>query len=95
MPPIINSHETGKVSEKTKEVFIECSGFNLAYLKKTINIICCALIDIGAEVYQMKIINGHEEFLSPNLNYEKIEFQPERLIRPLVLIGRERDSNIG
>src|SRR3989338_7188682 len=28
VPPIINSHKTGKISEKTKEVFIECSGFD-------------------------------------------------------------------
>src|SRR5574344_929892 len=28
MPPVINSEETGKVTENTKEVFIECSGFD-------------------------------------------------------------------
>ena len=28
MPPIINSEETGRVTEKTKDVFIECSGFS-------------------------------------------------------------------
>jgi hypothetical protein len=38
MPPIINSHDTGKISENTKDIFIECSGFNLEYLKKTITI---------------------------------------------------------
>src|SRR3989344_3936495 len=26
MPPIINSNETGKITDKTKDVFIECSG---------------------------------------------------------------------
>ena len=34
MPPIINSEKTGKVSEKTKEVFIEVSGFELETQKK-------------------------------------------------------------
>ena len=33
MPPIINSHETGKITEETKDIFIECSGFNKKYLE--------------------------------------------------------------
>ena len=32
MPPIINSHDTGKVTEQTRDVFIECSGFDLSLI---------------------------------------------------------------
>ena len=39
MPPIINSELTGKISEKTREVFIECSGFDFEILEKCLNII--------------------------------------------------------
>ena len=34
MPPIINSQVTGRVSEQTRDVFVECSGFDLAVLNK-------------------------------------------------------------
>ena len=43
MPPIINSQEVGKLTEKTKEVFIECSGFDLNVLNKCLNIIVTSL----------------------------------------------------
>lgn len=53
MPPIINSDTTGKITEKTKEVFIECSGFNFKILKKCLNIIVCCLADMGGKIYSV------------------------------------------
>lgn len=55
MPPIINSEKTGKVTEATRDVFIECSGFDLELLKKTLNILVTMLADMGGTIYQMKI----------------------------------------
>jgi len=49
MPPIINSEEVGKVDEETKEVFIECSGFDYNTLSKCLNFIVTALEDMGGE----------------------------------------------
>ena len=50
MPPIINSHKIGKISEKTADVFIECSGFDFNVLKKCLNMIVTALSDIGGKI---------------------------------------------
>ncbi|MCK4669713.1 MAG: phenylalanine--tRNA ligase subunit beta [Nanoarchaeota archaeon] len=55
MPPIINSHKTGKVSEKTKDVFIECSGFDLETLNACLNIIVTAMADMGGEIYSLDV----------------------------------------
>lgn len=90
MPPIINSHETGKIDLNTKEVFIECSGFNLFYLNKILNIIVCALIDMGGEVYQVKI-KDRERFYTPNLEEEKIRFSLEDVNKTLGTDFREKD----
>ena len=46
MPPIINSEKTGKITEKTKEVFIECSGFDFEVLSKCLNMIITAFADM-------------------------------------------------
>ena len=51
MPPIINSNKTGKITEATKEVFIECSGFDFNILKKTLNILTSMLADMNGEIY--------------------------------------------
>ena len=70
MPPIINSHLTGKITEDTKEVFIECSGFDLKILNKCLNIIVTSLADMGGEVYAMEL-KYKKRLTTPNLNTEK------------------------
>jgi len=84
MPPIINSQKTGKITEKTKEVFIECSGFNLNYLKKALNIIVTAFADMNGKVYSMKIQDVKKE-ISPSLEPEKLNFSIENINKTLGL----------
>ena len=73
MPPIINSNDTGKISLNTKEVFIECSGFDFNVLKKCLNMIVTALADIGGTIYSLTLdYNGKKE-ITPNLTPEKIK----------------------
>jgi len=90
MPPIINSHKTGKITEKTKEIFIECSGFNKEYLQKTLNIIVTAFSDIGGQIYQMEIQDKRKE-LSPNLELEKMLFKTENINKTLGLNLSEKE----
>ena len=68
MPPIINSHKIGKVCERTKDVFIECSGFDYELLSKCLNIVVTSLADMGAEIYSMNIEKNGQKIESPNLN---------------------------
>ncbi|MCD4666226.1 phenylalanine--tRNA ligase subunit beta [archaeon] len=72
MPPIINSHNTGKITEETKEVFIECSGFDFNVLKKTLNIIVTSLADMGGEIYSMELDYGKKE-ITPDLKPEEMK----------------------
>jgi len=72
MPPIINSQMTGKITEETREVFIECSGFDILSLKKTLNILVTSLADMGGEIYGMNLDYGKEKMITPDLKPEKI-----------------------
>lgn len=81
MPPIINSQLTGKVSEKTKDVFIECSGFDLEILGKTLNIIVKTLADMGGQIYSMQTKGK----ITPNLNPEKAKISLENINKLLGL----------
>jgi phenylalanyl-tRNA synthetase beta chain len=69
MPPIINSKITGKINEKTKNVFIECSGSNLLTLNKCLNILVTTLSDMGGEIYQMELNYKNKE-ITPNLDFD-------------------------
>ena len=67
MPPIINSDDIGKVTEDTKEVFIECSGFDYKTLSKCLNIIVTVLADINGAIYSVEIKDSKMK-TSPDLN---------------------------
>jgi len=90
MPPIINSHKTGKITENTKDVFIECSGFNLPYLQKALNMIVTSLADMGGKIYSIKI-QDKKETISPNLEPEKLAFSIETINKTLGLSLSEKE----
>ncbi|OYT36133.1 phenylalanine--tRNA ligase subunit beta [Candidatus Pacearchaeota archaeon ex4484_71] len=76
MPPIINSEQTGRITEKTKEVFVECSGFDLNILKKCLNIITTTMSDMGGKIYSMEI-KSREKIVTPDLSSEKMKISLE------------------
>jgi phenylalanyl-tRNA synthetase beta chain len=89
MPPIINSHNTGKITEDTKDVFIECSGFDFEILKKCLNIIVTALADMGGQIYQMELDYG-KKTLTPDLSPEKMPISIENTNKLLGLNLNEK-----
>ncbi|MEK6850061.1 MAG: phenylalanine--tRNA ligase subunit beta [Nanoarchaeota archaeon] len=90
MPPVINSNETRKISESTRDVFIECSGFDFSVLKKIINIIVTILADMGGKIYAMELDYGKKE-LTPNLEPEKIKINIDNVNKLLGLNLKEKD----
>ncbi len=91
MPPIINSQETGKVTEKTKDVFIECSGHNLETLKKILNIIVTTLSDMNGKIYAMELDYGKDKITTPDLKPEKYALSLENANKLLGLSLKEKD----
>jgi len=71
MPPIINSDYTGKVSGKTKNVFIECTGFDFRYLNTALNVIVAALHERGAKIESVKIKYGKKSLTTPDMTAKK------------------------
>ncbi len=76
MPPIINSQITGKVSEETKEIFVECSGFDFETLSKCLNILVTSFAEMGGKIYQMEI-KYSKKIITPNLTPEKMKISIE------------------
>ncbi len=73
VPPIINSHMTGKITESTTDVFIECSGYDFEVLKKCLNIIVTAFADMGGKIYSMTLEYPDGKQTTPNLDPEEIK----------------------
>ncbi|MBU2503683.1 MAG: phenylalanine--tRNA ligase subunit beta [Nanoarchaeota archaeon] len=91
MPPIINSQATGKVTEETKDVFVECSGEDFDILKKCLNIIVTSLAEMGGEIYQMTLKFGTmKKETTPNLQPEKLKLSLENVNKTLGLDLKEK-----
>jgi phenylalanyl-tRNA synthetase beta chain len=78
VPPIINSHRTGKVETSTKDVFIECSGFDLRSLSTLLNIIVTMLADMGGRIASVEVNYG-KKIRTPDLSPRKMKINRETI----------------
>ncbi|MEA3414378.1 MAG: phenylalanine--tRNA ligase subunit beta [Nanoarchaeota archaeon] len=99
MPPIINSEHTGRVDLKTKEVFVEVSGFEEEILNKTLNMIITTLSEMGGKIYPMKVwyssaypkSKNSRTKITPNFKTEKMKVSVEKINKLLGLDLKEKD----
>lgn len=71
LPPVINSDYTGKVEENTKDVFIECSGFDFKFLMPALNVLVAALADRGGRVESVKVEYPDKSIYTPDFTPKK------------------------
>lgn len=92
MPPIINSQETGKVTTQTKDLFIECSGFDQEILSKCLNIIVTMLSDMGGEIYPVNVNNQTTPNFIPKIT--QISLENTNKLLGLNLSEKELEENL-
>ncbi len=86
MPPIINSENT-KVTERSKNLFIDVTGLDLNACEQALNIIVTSLADRKGEIYSVNF-SGKSY---PNLKPRNIKLNLEYVNRILGLELKERD----
>lgn len=104
-PPIINSDRT-KLSERTKNIFVEMTGTNEKIVLQTMNILVTNLAERGAKIESVKINYGKKTKITPNLLKEKmtidvkeanewigVNLSAEKMISVLQKIGYEGKKN--
>jgi phenylalanyl-tRNA synthetase beta chain len=78
MPPVINSDYSGKIDEKTRNLFVEVTGMNFERVSQTLNIVAAALADRNGQIFSVNIENAKKitpQFRNKTkiLNLEDIE----------------------
>ena len=91
MPPVINSNKTGKITKETKDVFIECSGFDLKTLEMCLNMIVTALADMGGKIYAMELQYPDRRISTPDLKPRSMKVDVKYINKWLGLNMREGD----
>lgn len=94
MPPIINSNNVGKVTSTTKDVFIECSGFDLDYLHTCLNIIVTSLADMGGEIYSVDMHYPDKKKIMPNLSGREMKIDKGYVNKILGLNLKDEDMKL-
>jgi phenylalanyl-tRNA synthetase beta chain len=90
--PIVNSAETGKVDQGTRDIFIEVSGTDMNACKSALNIICCSFADMGGKVFEVTLEYGKDRVRSPDLSSREIELDLEAVNRTLGLSLGEKEA---
>ncbi len=95
MPPVINSQLTGKVTEKTKDIFVECSGFDMDILKKCLNMLVTIFADMGGTIYQMDLkFKRARNQTTPDLKPEEMKISIENTNKLLGLNLKEKQIKL-
>jgi phenylalanyl-tRNA synthetase beta chain len=74
-PPIINSNDLGRVTEKTKNILVEVTGTNQETVLNTLTIVTLSLIDRGGRAHSAKIHYPHEKLtvMTPNFQTKLLD----------------------
>lgn len=89
MPPIINSQSTGKVTSKTKNLFIEVTGFDWEIIQTALEVMCMALSDRGGKIYSVKSIFPKKGGIYPSKNIFSPQFKTRKLVFEKKLINEK------
>lgn len=74
-PPIINSNDLGRITEKTRNVLIEVTGTSYETVLYTLINVTVALADRGGAIYSAEIHYPYSEMaddVTPNLNFDTV-----------------------
>lgn len=79
MPPLINSHNLGKIDESTKDVFIECTGPDMNTIKVSLTILATSLADMGGKIESISVVYPKEKktFNFPDLTPREMKLDVE------------------
>lgn len=95
MPPIINSHDVGKIDETTTDVFVEVTGNDIKTTKIALIIIVTALSDMGGTIYSLEnVMQNGEKIQFPDLTPKKMNLDLKYVNKILGLELNEKEVKI-
>jgi len=80
-PPIINSNDIGRLTERTRNIFIDVTGNNLEDILLALNAIVLTLNDYGGKIKSVEVIYPDKSILTPDLRIIKKEFNLNDIIK--------------
>ena len=91
MPPIINSEDVGRITNKTKDIFVECSGSDFEVMSRCLNILVCAFADMGGKIYSMQLEYPGYKKITPELKHQEMKLDVNYVNKLLDLKLKEKN----
>lgn len=85
LPPIINSNSLGKVTTKTRNVFVEVTGTHLKTVIASLNIIASTLIERGGKAESVIINYGNKKVVTPDFSTKTFNIKKSSIKKRLGL----------
>ena len=77
MPPIINSDASGKVTERTRNVFIEVSGNSFRFIVPCLLVLVAELAERGGQIESVQVQYKNKKVTTPDFKPGRIELEVE------------------
>ncbi len=94
MLPYTNSEDTGKVDTTTKNIFVECSGTDLANVTVALNMFAAMFADMGGDVYSIEMAYPTKTITTPNLTSQKMKMDISYINKRLGLSLDEKEVKV-
>ncbi|GAB6102640.1 phenylalanine--tRNA ligase subunit beta [Thermococcus atlanticus] len=75
MPPVINSELTGRVTENTRNVFVDITGWDLKKIMLALNVVVTAMAERGGKIRSVRVIYKDFEIRTPDLTPKSFEVE--------------------
>ncbi|RLF90323.1 phenylalanine--tRNA ligase subunit beta [Thermococci archaeon] len=75
MPPVINSELTGRVTENTKNVFVDITGWDLEKIMLALSVVVTALAERGGKIRSVRVVYRDFEIRTPDLSPKEFEVE--------------------
>ncbi|MEK6852603.1 MAG: phenylalanine--tRNA ligase subunit beta [Nanoarchaeota archaeon] len=77
MPPIINSELTGRITEKTRNAFVEVSGHSFRFIMPALLVFISELASRKCEIQSVTVNYGNRRIITPDFKEKKITLKLE------------------
>jgi phenylalanyl-tRNA synthetase beta chain len=90
MPPIINSEASGRVEVNTIDLFIECTGYDVSAVEKTLDIIVTSVAEFEGTICKVEIVSNSGNRVTPALSTQKTKISVDNVNK---LLGLELNES--
>ncbi len=91
LPPVINAEHTGRVTQETRNLFVEVTGFDAQTVNTTLCVMVKALMDRGGQAESVTVQRNGKGIKTPWMGLETLSFEKDLVQKRLGVKLKDRE----